>query len=97
MRGESYGHAWLYQTDKVMPGGEWGYRYWDALEYLKNRGVQHIVISFPQVVVDNALNMVEVVNQVPAREIGYKNWLKWGTGDYDKYPTDGPSLSGLLG
>ena len=50
MRGESYGHAWLYETAKVLPGGEWGYRYWDALEYLKNRGVKHIVISFPQVV-----------------------------------------------
>jgi hypothetical protein len=89
MRGESYGHAWLYQTDKVMPGDEWGYRYWDGLEYLKNRGVQHIVIGFPQVVVDNALNMIEIPNQVAGRVIGYKNWLKWGTWDYDKYPTEG--------
>ena len=45
MRGESYGHGWLYETNKVLPGGEWGYRYWEALEYLKNRGVKHIVIS----------------------------------------------------
>jgi hypothetical protein len=89
MRGESYGHAWLYQTDKVMPGDEWGYLYWDGLEYLKNRGVNHIVIGFPQVVADNALNMIEIPNQVAARVIGYKNWLKWGTGDYDKYPTEG--------
>ena len=89
MRGESYGHAWLYETAKVLPGGEWGYRYWDALEYLKNRGVQHIVISFPQVVTDNALNMVEIVNQIAGREIGYKNWLQWGTGDYTRYPTEG--------
>jgi hypothetical protein len=89
MRGESYGHAWLYQTDKVMPGDEWGYRYWDGMEYLKNRGVQHIVVGFPQVVSDNALNLVEIPNQVAARVIGYKNWLKWGTGDYDKYPTEG--------
>ena len=73
----------------MLPGDEWGYRYWDAFEYLKNRGVQHIVISFPQVVTDNALNMVEVVNQVPGREIGYKNWLQWGTFDYTRYPTEG--------
>ena len=78
MRGESYGHAWLYESDKVLPGGEWGYRYWDALEYLKNRGVQHIAISFPQVVTDSALNMVEIYNQIGGREIGYKNWAKWG-------------------
>ena len=31
MRGENLGHAWLYQSSKQMPGGEWGYRYWDAL------------------------------------------------------------------
>jgi hypothetical protein len=90
MRGESYGHAWLYETDKVLPGGEWGYRYWDAMEYLNNKPeVQHIAIGFPQVVTDNALNMVEIPNQVAGRVIGYKNWLQWGTGDYDKYPTEG--------
>jgi hypothetical protein len=89
MRGESYGHAWLYETDKVLPGDEWGYRYWDAMEYLKNRGVQHIAIGFPQVVTDNALNMIEIPNQVAGRVIGYKNWLQWGTWDYDKYPTEG--------
>lgn len=89
MWGESYGHAWLYQTDKELPGGEWGYRYWDGMEYLKNKGVQHIVVGFPQVVADNALNLVEIPNQVAGRVIGYKNWLQWGTGDYDKYPTEG--------
>jgi len=97
MRGESYGHAWLYQTDKVLPGGEWGYRYWEALEYLKNRGVQHIAIGFPQVVTDNVLNMVEIPNQVAAREIGYKNWLKWGTWDYTRYPTEGHPFPGYWG
>jgi hypothetical protein len=90
MRGESYGHAWLYETDKILPGDEWGYRYWDAMEYLNNKPeVQHIVIGFPQVVTDNALNMVEIPNQVAGREIGYKNWLQWGTGDYEKYPAEG--------
>jgi hypothetical protein len=97
MRGESYGHAWLYQTDKVLPGDEWGYRYWAALEYLKNRGVQHIVISFPQVVTDTALNMVEIFNQTAGREIGYKNWLKWGTGDFTRYPDIGHPFADYWG
>jgi hypothetical protein len=97
MRGESYGHAWLYETNKVLPGGEWGYRYWEALEYLKNRGVKHIVISFPQVVVDNALNMVEIYNQVAGREIGYKNWLKWETKDFDRYPVEGHPFADFWG
>ena len=97
MRGESYGHAWLYETAKVLPGDEWGYRYWDALEYLKNRGVMHIAISFPQVVTDNALNMVEIYNQIAGREIGYKNWLKWGIGDYSRYPTEGHPFADYWG
>jgi len=33
--------------------------------------------------------LVEIPNQIAGRVIGYKNWLKWGTGDYDKYPTQG--------
>ena len=97
MRGESYGHAWLYETAKVLPGGEWGHRYWDGLSYLKERGVRHIVISFPQVVTDNALNMVELYNQVAGREIGYKNWLKWGTGDYTRYPGVGHPFADYWG
>jgi hypothetical protein len=97
MRGESYGHAWLYQTDKVLPGEEWGYRYWEALEYLKDRGVQHIAIGFPQVVTDTALNMVEIYNQIAGREIGYKNWTKWGTGDYVRYPTVGHPFADYWG
>ena len=96
-RGESYGHAWLYETEKVLPGGEWGYRYWDALEYLKNRGVQHIVISFPQVVTDNALNMVEIYNQIAGRELGYKNWAKWGVGDYTLWPDVGHPFADYWG
>ncbi|MCK5256553.1 MAG: hypothetical protein KAQ81_11050, partial [Deltaproteobacteria bacterium] len=97
MRGESYGHAWLYESEKELPGDEWGYRYWDALEYLKDRGVKHISISFPQVVTDNALNMVEVYNQIAGREIGYKNWAKWGTGDYEKYPVVGHPFADYWG
>jgi hypothetical protein len=97
MRGESYGHAWIYETAKVLPGDEWGYRYWEALEYLKNRGVQHIVIGFPQVVTDNALNMVEIYNQIAGREIGYKNWLKWGAGDFTRYPGVGHPFADYWG
>jgi hypothetical protein len=97
MRGESYGHAWLYESDKVLPGDEWGYRYWDALEYLKDRGVQHIVIAFPQVVTDNALNMVEIYNQIGGRELGYKSWAKWGTGDDDLWPGVGHPFADYWG
>ena len=46
MRGENLGWAWLYESAKQLPGDEWGYRYWEALEYFKNRGVKHIVIGF---------------------------------------------------
>ena len=78
MRGEDLGNAWLYESSKQLPGEEWGYRYWDALAYLKNRGVKHIVIGFPQIVADSVLNLVEFHNQI-AKEIGFKNWLYWGS------------------
>ena len=81
----------------MLPGDEWGYRYWDGLEILKNRCVQHIAISFPQVVTDNALNMVERYNQIAGREIGYKNWAKWGTWDYTSYPDVGHPFADYWG
>ena len=67
------------RATKQKPSGEWGYLYWDALEYLKNRGVKHIVVAFPQIATDSVLNLVEVPNQI-AKEIGFKNWLYWGCG-----------------
>jgi hypothetical protein len=88
MRGESYGYAWLYESDKELPGDEWGYRYWEALEYLKNRSVTHIVIAFPQIITDSVLNLVELPNQI-GKEIGIKTWARWGTGDYTTYPAVG--------
>jgi hypothetical protein len=88
MRGENLGEAWLYETDRVAPDGEWGFRYWEALEYLKNRGAKHIVIAFPQIMVDSVLNLVEVPNQV-AKELGYKNWLRFGALDRATYPDVG--------
>ncbi len=85
MRGENLGDAWLYQSTKQLPSGEWGYLYWDALEYLKNRGVKHVVVAFPQIATDSVLNLVEVPNQI-AKEIGFKNWLYWAAGDTGAYP-----------
>jgi hypothetical protein len=71
MRGENLGYAWLYESAKLLPSGKWGYRYWQALEYLKNRGVQHIVIGFPQIITDSVLQLVEIPNQI-GKEIGIK-------------------------
>lgn len=98
MRGETYGYAWLYESEKQMPDIEsgWGYRYWDALEYLKDRGVKHIVIGFPQVIIDNNLNLIEVPNQI-GKEIGIKTWANWETGDFSLYPDVGHPFADYWG
>jgi hypothetical protein len=96
MRGETYGYFWLYESEKQMPTGEWGYHYWDGLEYLKERGVKHIAIAFGQNFIDNHLNLVELPNQI-AKEIGYKTWYSWGTGDYSLYPTVGHPFADYWG
>ena len=107
MRGENLGNAWLYETTqevppgsgvwvKQMPGGDWGYRYWNALEYLKNRGVKHIVIGFPQIISDSVLNLVEIPNQI-GKELGIKTWAKWGTWDYATYPGIGHPFADYWG
>ncbi len=67
-----------------LPGGKWGYMYWDALEILKNQGVQHIIICFPQLLVTNFYD-VEIPNQI-GKEIGYKTWLDWPAGDPALFP-----------
>jgi hypothetical protein len=97
MRGESLGWMFLYETDKVFPSGgsdpfgiyhPWGYLYWDALDYLINtKGVEHIVIGFPQISTSSVLDMVEFPNQI-GKEIGTRNWLKDGVGD-PRYPGGG--------
>ena len=79
-----------------MPGGEWGYRYWDALEYLKNRGVRHIVIGFPQMTTDNNLNLIEVPQQF-GKEIGIKTWAKYDQGDFTLYPEVGHPFADYWG
>ncbi len=100
MRGENLGHAWLYETtDHQLPGDEWGYLYWDALKYFKDRGVEHVVIGFPQIITDSVLNLVEQHNQI-AKEIGYKNWLYWEDDvviDNDTYPGVGHPFAGYWG
>ncbi len=96
MRGEDLGHAWLYESDKELPGEPWGYKYWEALEILKNQGAKHIVICFPQIVSHSVLDMVEVPNQV-AKEIGHKNWLYHETGDSEKYPDVGHPFMEYMG
>jgi hypothetical protein len=96
MRGETYGYAWLYESDKQMPGDEWGYRYWDALEYLKRRGVKHIVIGVPQVCTASVLDMVELPNQI-GKEVGCKTWSTWGKKDYTDYPEVGHPFADYWG
>jgi hypothetical protein len=96
MRGEVYGNAWLYETDQQLPGDEWGYRTWDGFEYLKDRGVQHMVIVNVHLATKSVLDMVEMHNQI-GREIGNKTWLKWGTWDYDEYPGVGHPFSDYWG
>ena len=96
MRGENLGYAWLYETAKLLPSGKWGYRYWNALEYLKNQGVQHIVIGFPQIITDSVLNLVEIPNQI-GKEIGIKTWLTWGIFDYTTYPGVGHPFADYWG
>jgi hypothetical protein len=96
MRGEDLGNAWLYESDKELPGEEWGYRYWDALEYLKDRGVKHIVIGFTQIVTDSTLNLVEIHNQI-AKEIGERTWLTYTEGDTTTYPGVGHPFTDYWG
>ncbi len=96
MRGEDLAYSYLHETDQDMPGDEWGYRYWDALEYLKDRGVKHIVVGFPQVVTDSVLTMVEYFNQV-GKEVGVKTWLRYDEGDNESYPGVGHPFADYWG
>lgn len=96
MRGENLGEAWLYETHEALPQGLDGYQYWDALEELKNRGVKHIIIAFPQIMSESVLSLVEIPNQI-AKEIGYKNWLYWNSKDYNTYPGVGHPFAAYWG
>jgi hypothetical protein len=96
MRGENLGDARLYEKRNLFPDGDMGYRYWEALEELKNNGVKQIVVAFPQIMVDSVLNLVEVPNQI-AKEIGYKSWLHIDTLDLDTYPNVGHPFADFWG
>lgn len=96
MRGENLGHAYLYETDEEFPQGQWGYLYWDALEQLKNQGMEHIVVAFPQITVDSVLNIVELPNQI-AKEIGYKSWMYIDQLDFATYPEVGHPFADYWG
>ncbi len=96
MRGENLGHAWLYESHEVMPSGDWQYRYWEALERLRRQGVEHIVVAFPQIMIDSVLNLVEVPNQV-GKELGVSNWLYINKGDKKRYPGVGNPFADYWG
>lgn len=96
MRGENLGDSYLYETNLEHPSGQDGYLYWEALEELKNRGMKHIVIVFPQILTDSVLNLVEVPNQV-AKEIGFRNYVGWSNPDFVTYPGVGHPFTGFWG
>ena len=96
MRGENLGYIVLHDTDGSKPEGEWGYRYWEALDQLKKNKVKHIVVVFPQIMENSVLNLVEVPNQI-AKEVGYKNWLQFDTLDFDTYPEYGHPFADYWG
>lgn len=95
MRGENLGDARLYESDS-RPTGDMGYLYWEALDRLRANGVRHIVVAFPQIVVDSVLNLVEVPNQI-AKEIGYRTWAGFPRGDFTRYPAVGHPFADYWG
>jgi hypothetical protein len=96
MRAESLGNAWLYLSDRELPGGDHQYRYWEALDMFRERGVEHIIVAFPQIVTDSVLNMVELPNQI-AKEIGWKTWLRAENLDFETYPEGGHPFADYWG
>ncbi len=96
MRGEDLGGAWLYESNRQMPGGDHQYRYWEALDLLRQRGVGHIVVIFSQIVIDNAFNLIDVPNQI-AKEIGSRSWLYAKRLDRRVYPAVGHPFADYWG
>jgi hypothetical protein len=95
MRGENLGEAYLYETDEL-PSGWQGHLYWDALETLKAQGVEHIVVAFPQIMVDSVLNLVELPNQI-GKEIGWRSWARIDSLDFETYPDAGHPFADYWG
>jgi len=96
MRGENLGFNVLYDTNHERPKGDWGYRYWEALNQLRENGVGHIVVVFPQIMENSVLNLVEVPNQI-AKEIGYMNWININSLDFESYPEIGHPFADYWG
>jgi hypothetical protein len=96
MRGEDLGGAWLYESRRQMPGGDHRYRYWEALDLLRQQGVGHIVVIFSQIVIDNAFNLIDVPNQI-AKEIGARSWLYARRLDRRHYPAVGHPFADYWG
>ncbi len=96
MRGESFAACYLHEADEPLSGHPWGYRYWDGLEYLKDRGIKHIIIGWPQLLTENALHGVELFNQI-GKEIGMRTWAKWGVFDYARFPDYGDPFADYWG
>jgi hypothetical protein len=96
MRGEDLGGAWLYESEKQLPGGDHRYRYWDALDLLRQRGMGHIVVIFSQIVIDNSINLIEVPNQI-AKEIGSRSWMSARSLDRRLYPDSGNPFADYWG
>jgi hypothetical protein len=95
MRGENLGEAYLYESDG-MPEGWQGHLYWDALEQLKAQGAQHIVVAFPQIMIDSVLNLVELPNQI-GKEIGWRSWARIQSLDFETYPDIGHPFADYWG
>jgi len=96
MRGEDLGSAWLYESNRQLPGGDHRYRYWEALDLLRERGVGHIVVIFSQIIIDNAFNLIDVPNQI-AKEIGSRSWLHAERLDRQLYPAVGHPFADYWG
>lgn len=96
MRGESLGNAWLYESDRQLPGGDHQYRYWEVLDKFRERDVDHIVVAFTQIVTDSVLNLVELPNQI-AKEIGSQTWLRAKDLDFETYPEVGHPFADYWG
>lgn len=96
MRGEDLGSAWLYESNREFPGGDHGYRYWEALDLFRQRGIRHVVVIFSQIVVDSALNLVEVPNQI-AKEVGARSWLHASSLQRRLYPETGTPFADVWG
>ncbi len=96
MRGENLASCYLYEAEEPISGHPWGYRYWDALQYFKERGIKHIIIDVPQMLTENALHGVELFNQI-GKEIGRKTWAQWGIFDNETYPGYGDPFADYWG